>query len=218
MAQRNSTRIALVLGFAGVAVLTAVRLLSSQRYTDPQYQIRKSNFDYNPPAGTPVMAEQSDTGLRDAGDFAERKLNYSFDAGAYTSGNIWLGAEYGRVEILPSSDQQARLQIHLEAKARDAARALKDTQVVTSFSADGRQINIAAWHTTQGYTLAQQPAWMRIRLEVPGAAHYTVTATTYHGGVSIQRLTLKNCKLEGSVGLKVRRRSSSICCSDALAI
>lgn len=103
MAQRNSMRIALVLGFAGIAVLTAVRLLSPQRYTDPQYQTRKSNFDYTPPAGTTVMAEQSDTGLRDSGDFAERKLNYSFDAGAYTSGNIWLGAEYGRVEILPSS-------------------------------------------------------------------------------------------------------------------
>jgi hypothetical protein len=147
MARRNSVRIALVLGLAGVSVLTAVRLLSPRRYTDSQYQTRKSNFDYTPPAGTPVMAEQSDTGLRDAGDFAERKLNYSFDGGAYTSGDIWLGAEYGRVEILPSSDQQARLQIHLEAKARDAAKALKDTQVVTSFSA-GCSVALAIWGET----------------------------------------------------------------------
>src|SRR5262245_41494808 len=55
------------------------------------------------------MTEQSDTGLRDNGDSAERLLNYAFDAGAYSSGNIWLGAEYGRVEILPSTDQKVMI-------------------------------------------------------------------------------------------------------------
>ncbi|MCI0387763.1 MAG: hypothetical protein MOB07_03185 [Acidobacteria bacterium] len=150
------------------------------------------------------MTEQSDTGLRDNGDSAERMLNYVFDAGAYSSGNIWLGSEYGRVEILLSTDQKAQLQIHLKTDARNAAKAVKETDVVTSFSANGKQFNLAAWHTKQGYTLEQQPAWMHIRLEVPASASYAITATAEHGGVGIHRLTLKHCKLEGSVGLKVK--------------
>src|SRR6266540_880668 len=87
---------------------------------------RRSLFQLSPPPGKPLPTKTTDTGIRVSGDRAERMLTYIADAPALKRGDLVLCAEYGRIEIMDSDDDQIRLQIRLET---NEAKAIEDTRI-----------------------------------------------------------------------------------------
>jgi hypothetical protein len=157
-----------------------------------------------PPAGVPLPTTRRDAGIRLSGYRAERVLTYLADASKLQGGTLTLGAEYGRVELMDSDDDQVRLQIRCEAMGEGAAKAIEDTQVQVHVTADQGKLAIAVGHATQGFTPAAQPCNLHIRLQVPPSGSYRVEGTAHHGGVAIRRLTVSDLRLRGRVGLKVK--------------
>ncbi len=161
---------------------------------------RRSLFQLTPPPGKPLQAGIVDTGIEATARRAERVLSYSADASKFAQGELVLGCEYGRIEIMDSDDKQIRLQVRQEA---NTAKAIEDTRIRVHLTSDAGVLRVMAWNETQGFGAAVAPCNVNIRLQVPGSGLYKIDATANHGCVGVHRLKLAGCKLRGPVGVKV---------------
>ncbi|HYU48079.1 MAG TPA: hypothetical protein VEK84_18095 [Terriglobales bacterium] len=163
---------------------------------------RRSLFQLSPPPGKPLPTKTTDTGIRVSGDRAERMLTHIAEAPGLKRGELVLCAEYGRIEIMDSDDDQIRLQIRLES---NAGKAIEDTQIRAHLTSDAEDFNVRVWHETQGFGRSVRPCDVGIRLQVPSFGSYKIDAIANHGCVGVHRLTLASCKLRGLVGIKVQQ-------------
>lgn len=172
---------------------------------DPAYRSgRRSLCELAPPTGKPLSARKTDTGIQTNGNNAERLFTYIANAPRLKGGDLAICAEYGRVEIMDSDDEQVRLQIRCSSSGEGAAKALADTDVRAHLTADNGLLRVAVWHATQGFAQQMQPCLVNIRLQVPPSGAYKLDALANHGCVGVHRLTLAGAKLRGLSGVKMR--------------
>lgn len=179
---------------------------------DPRYQTRASDCRHVPPPGTPLSVRRSDSGVTTNDYTAERLLTYIADAKRLEGGDIVVCAEYGRVEIADSDDDEVRLQVRMEGfgegsddPAAAARRVIAETDLQVFLTNSGGRLMVRVWHPTLGFTTpGGQPAWVNVRLLVPNRGAYRVTSEAFHGNVAIRRLTLAGAMLRGNVGEKFK--------------
>jgi hypothetical protein len=176
------------------------------------YQTRQSACRHEPPPGKPLSARTIDSGIKTHGYVAERVLTQSASAAGLNGGEILLCAEYGRVEVSDSDDDQVRLQVRWDAFGEGAAQPAEEAKRVLDITGlrihmtrhEGR-LMVRVWHPMLGFTVpGGQPVWVSIRVQVPPRGAYRIDTEAFHGIVNIRRLTLSGGTLRGRVGEKLK--------------
>lgn len=179
---------------------------------DGRYQTRQSDCRQEPPPGKPLAVRKSDTGIRIQGYVASRVMTQAASAAALDGGELVVCSEYGRVEIIDSDDDQARLQIRWDAfgegsphPGEAAKRVIEETEVRAHLTAHQGRLMARVWHPRLGFTTpGGQPAFVSVRLQVPSRGAYRVRTEAFHGTVAVRRLKLSGATLRGAVGEKFK--------------